>query len=101
MNEHNPFVLNSFTYTYLRISRIMRERSIKYNTNMVKIGLTNELYYLNRKRIQESRNKFILIQNISNRLIDFLNNRKGDCIIGGNKERVLKMLDYQKVKTFR
>jgi hypothetical protein len=79
----------------------MRERSKKYNTCMVQIGLTNELYFLNRKRIQESKSKLNIVQNISNRLVDFLNNRKGDCIIGGNRENVIKMLDYQKVKTFR
>jgi hypothetical protein len=79
----------------------MREKGRRYNISMVKIGLTNELYYLNRKKVQKSKGKFVLIQNISNRLIDFLNNRRGDCIIGGDKEQVLKVIDYQKIKTLR
>jgi hypothetical protein len=79
----------------------MRKRFNRYNTSMVKIGLINELYYLNRKRVQETKGKFVLVQNISNRLIDFLNNRRGDCIIGGDKVHLLKIIDYQKVKTLR
>jgi hypothetical protein len=79
----------------------MRDRRARYNTTMVKIGLANELYYLNRKKVQESKNKSGLVHNISNRLVDFLNNRRGDCVIGGNKEQLQKIIDYQRVKTIR
>jgi len=79
----------------------MWAKNNRFNTSVLKNGLINELYYLNRKRVQETKGKLILVQNLSNRLIDFLNNRRGDCIIGGDKSRVLKVIDYQRVKSFR
>jgi hypothetical protein len=103
--ERSPIVLNSFGKMLLtqviKLFKTMRDRRIKYNSNMVKIGLTNELYYLNRKKNQKPKDKSNLMKNLSNRLIDFLGNRKGDCLVGGDKGQIIKVLDYQKVKAYR
>jgi hypothetical protein len=96
--ERSPIVLNSFGKMLLtqviKLFKTMRDRRIKYNSNMVKIGLTNELYYLNRKKNQKPKDKSNLMKNLSNRLIDFLGNRKGDCLVGGDKGQIIKVLKH-------